>query len=165
MDKKLGKSVPDDFREDDPWPAVFRSLLQDERFWAEQVVHFAVAWTASGGKAVPVAALEMIAGARAGHCPTSSRTSWSWRRRRGSQEQANRDKRDAKRKRIQNEREELQRLRGDHRKDEHKSDGKKGGGKDKSKDQAGNPLCFSWGSGTGPCADVPAGGECKCKVK
>ena len=42
----------------------------------------------------------------------------------------------------------------------------KGSGKGKSKDQAGNQLCFSWGSGgTSLCADVPPGGECKCKVK
>ena len=44
-------------------PTVFRCLAQDEKFWAEQVVHPAVAWTAAGGKGVPVTAAEMIAGA------------------------------------------------------------------------------------------------------
>ena len=39
VDTKLGKSVPSDFKEDDPWPMVFRCLAQDEKFWAEQVVH------------------------------------------------------------------------------------------------------------------------------
>ena len=77
--------------------------------------------------------------------------------------QANRDKRIAKKRRVQEEREELNRLRaGAPRKIQGES---KGSGKGKSKDQAGSALCYSWGSGKGPCADVPVGGECKCPVK
>ena len=159
-DKKLGNAVPADFREDDPWSCVFRALAQDGKFWVEQVVNPAVAWTASGGKGSPVAAAEMIAGAHlpgvlhAPPAPHPGHDEGVDRKR-----QANRDKRAAKRKRLQNEREELNRLRGGHRPEEIKNETKKGGGKGKSKDQAGNQLCYSWCSGNGPCADVPPSGR------
>ena len=67
--------------------------------------------------------------------------------------QANRERRLAKRKRIQEEREELRSIKAGH--------SAKGGskGKTKSKDQAGKPLCFSWASGSGVCGKVPPGGE------
>ena len=117
-DKKLGNPVPANFREDDPWSCVFRALAQDDKFWAEQVVNPAVAWTAAGGKGSPVAAAEMIAGA---HLPGVLHSDEGVDRKR----QANRDKRAAKRKRIQNEREELNRLRGGQRHEEAKHDTKK----------------------------------------
>ena len=132
-DKKLGKSVPADLKEDDPWPTVFRCLAQDEKFWAEQVVRPAVAWTAAGGKGVPVAAAEMIAGAQPGVVPPAPDGHSDAGAER--KKQAKRDKRAAKRKRIQSEREELQPLRGQPRTEGGKLEGKKGGGKGKSKDQ------------------------------
>ena len=163
-DKKLGNAVRADFQEDDPWSCVLRALAQDGKFWAEQVVNPAVV---RRGKGSPVAAAEMIAGAHlpgvlhAPPAPHPGHDEGLDRKR-----QANRDKRAAKRKRLQNERAELNRLRGGHRPEEIKNETKKGGGKGKSKDQAGNQLCYSWCSGNGACADVPPEKrECKCKVK
>ena len=72
--------------------------------------------------------------------------------------QANRDKRMAKKKRARDDREELKRYR-------EKPDNAKGRGKGKSKDQQGKAICFSWSSSSGPCADVPPGGECQSQVK
>ena len=79
--------------------------------------------------------------------------------------QANRDKRAARKRRAQDQREELQKLKGQRRMEPSEPQGKKGSGKGKSKDQAGLQLCFSWSSRTGPCAEVAPGGECKCVVK
>ena len=71
--------------------------------------------------------------------------------------QANKDKREAKKKRWAAERDELQNFRSG-QSSQQKYQGSKGKGKGKSKDQTGSPLCFSWASGSGPCADVPPGG-------
>ena len=115
---------------------------------------------------MPVAAAEMIAGVHLpGLVPLPPAPYGRGDQGADRRKQANRDKRSAKTKRIQSDREELPRLGRQARNEDGKFEGKKGGGKGKSKDQAGNQLCFSWGSGTGPCADVPPGGECKCKVK
>lgn len=81
--------------------------------------------------------------------------------------QANRDKRHAKKKRFRDEKDELQAFRAakDHGGRSSTGSGGKGSGKGKSKDKDGEELCFSWAQKKGPCADVPIGGECKCKVK
>ena len=111
-----------------------------------------------------MAASEAIAGA---HCvgvepPPSHIASEAADRKK----QANRDKRQAKKRRLLEDRDELARLRAGPQKAEvPKSDGAKGSSKGKSKDQAGNQLCFSWSTGVGVCADVPPGGECRGKVK
>lgn len=77
----------------------------------------------------------------------------------GPKRLSNREKREAKKRRIATEREELARLRG-----EQKDGGKAGKGKGKSKD-GGVQLCFAWNNNSAPCKDVPPGGECQNKVK
>ena len=75
--------------------------------------------------------------------------------------QANRDKRAAKKKRIQEELQELRRLKsgakGDH--------GGKGKEKGRRKLKTWRPLCFSWASSTPPCGSLGPGAECACAVK
>ena len=66
---------------------------------------------------------------------------------------------------MQDQREELLRLKNQKKSDQSEPQGKKGSSKGKSKDQAGLQLCFSRSSRSGPCAEVPPGGECKCAVK
>ena len=82
----------------------------------------------------------------------------------GKRTQANRDRRAAKKKRQAAEREELATLRKTTTggKGRGGKDSAKGRGKGKSKDQAGNELCFSWASNSGPCAGLAPGAECKC---
>ena len=109
-----------------------------------------------------MAASEAIAGA---HCvgvepPPSHIASEAADRKK----QANRDKRAAKKRRAQEPKGELQRLKFC-RPEATAENPKKGTGKGKSKDQAGLQLCYSWSTGTGPCADVPPGGDYKCQVK
>ena len=159
-----GKAVPADWGADAPWTACMQALARDESFWSEQVRHPAVSWLAAGGRGVPIAAAEAIAGA---HFPGSelsgggATSSADMERRK----QANRDKRTAKKKRIQDQRDELQKLKSARKTERTEGQQKKGGGKGETKDQSGLQLCFSWASGAGPCADVPAGGDCKCQVK
>ena len=165
-DDLTGKTLPSDWDRSSPWSCCFRELISDEKFWSEQVRHPAVAWTAAGGRGAPMATAEMIAGT---HIPgivdaaDQGRPPEAIERRK----QANKDKRLARKRRVQEDRDELARLRANApRKTGNDAKGdSKGAGKGKSKDQAGSSLCYSWGSGKGPCADVPVGGECKCPVK
>ena len=76
--------------------------------------------------------------------------------------QANGDKRAARKRRLQEQSEELQRLKSTRKPETIAEGSKKGTGKGKSKVQAGLQLSFT---GTGPCADVPPGGEGKCNIK
>ena len=79
---------------------------------------------------------------------------------------ARREKMLRKRKRAQADLQELKLLKASYDKGHDKSQGpSKGKGKSKSKDQAGAPLCFSWASNSGSCANVPPGGECKGSIK
>ena len=78
------------------------------------------------------------------------------------------DKRQAKKKKIQADRNELKLLRATAAPIRRSTGETKGNGKGKNlktKDQAGNDLCFSWGSGLGACANVALGGECANKIK
>ena len=83
----------------------------------------------------------------------------------GRRTQANRDRRQARKRRLAADREELSRHRSTAAGSSKGSGPSKGKGKGKSKDQAGLELCFSWASGKGACAQVPPGGECNSNVK
>ena len=161
----LGRQIPSDWLEGAPWSCVFQQLAKDMQFWAERVHHPAAAWIAAGSKGAPSVASEQ---AVLGHLPGAEdlqdvpepNTEGSRKK------QANRDKRQALKKRKLAEREELRSFRAaaasGGTQPKGKGKGKNGG---KTKDQAGSPLCFSWASGTGPCGKLPPGAECACAVK
>lgn len=156
IDAKEGRPVPSDFVEARPWLVCFRLLSQDDNYWNEQVRHPATSWLAAGGRGAPMASSEALAlahfpGLSEGHETESGGGGERDDRRR----QANRDKRLAKRKRIQSERGvvALQKF------------GGKGKGKGQGKDQAGEEICYSWAKDNGPCAGLAPGSDCKCKVK
>ena len=144
------------------WSCCLQALTRDDAFWSEQVRHPAVSWLVSGGRGAPVAAAEAIAGA---HFPGMELSSAAAAIPEGNdrRRQANRDKRAARKKRLQDQREELRKLKSAKKTEQAEPSQRKGSGKGKTKDQSGLQLC--WASGTGPCADVPAGGDCKCQVK
>ena len=52
QDKSMGKVMPSDWSEENPWNSCFRSLATDEEYWNEQVRHPAASWTASGGRGI-----------------------------------------------------------------------------------------------------------------
>jgi len=158
-DQLAGRTTPPDWDADNPWSLCFKALAKDETFWSEQVWHPAAAWLASGGKGAPLAPSETIAathllgGAEAMETPKEDVE---------KKRQSNPDRRTAKKKRMQDERDELQKFRS--ASGGHGHPGGKGSSKGKAKDKGGAEICFSW-QGKGPCAEVHVGGECKGKVK
>lgn len=156
-----GRQVPVDWDPVKPWTCVLNVLVKDVEFWSEKVHQPASAWLAAGARGSPVIATEA---AILNAIPGGSQVLGAEDdEKRSSKRQANKDRREAKKKRAAAERDELRRLRdGGGGKPGPKGRGK---GKTKSKDQAGTPLCYSWASGVGVCADVPPGGECKGEVK
>ena len=160
-----GGNPPSDFSEDKPWTACFRALSMDEGFWDEQVRHPAAAWTASGSKGVPMAAAERLALA---HHPGVDVTDFVKDDNDGRRRQSNRDRRQARAKRIRDDREELEKFRGKKNRTESRQgqgQGAKGKGRGKSKDQAGVEICYSFANGSGPCGSVSPGAACLQKIK
>ena len=158
-DGLAGRPLPADWDPNYPWSVCFKMLSKDENFWSEQVRHPASAWLAAGGRGAPLAPADTIA---ATHLPGGSDAIEAPREDTDRKRQSNKDKRLAKKKRMQDERDELQKFR---TMGSHGHAGGKGSAKGKSKDKGGTEICFSWAQGKGPCADVHVGGECKGKVK
>ena len=119
------------------------------------------AWVASGGRGNPKNPEEKFASAQHQQpgsegldpSPSGKRTS--------------KDRRAAKKQKVQADKDELKRLRA-----ASAGSGAKGGGKAsgkdsglKAKDQTGTDLCFSWDSGKGTCGDCAPGAACLAKVK
>ena len=165
LESSFGRQVPRDWDPVRPWSCIFVQMTKEDAYWQEKVHIPASAWVAAGCRGNPVVASEaaikaVVPGLREGdEAETNSPE--------GRRKAANREKRQAKRKRQANDREELKTFR------MKEQGGKvpagpsagpagKGRNKGKSKDQSGAPLCFSWASGTGPCAKQPPGAECLC---
>jgi hypothetical protein len=165
MDVGNNKSVPADYNEDKPWSVVFRLVAQDEGYWNDQGRHPATAWLASGSKGAPMASSEALAlahfpGLAEGQEPEVASNDKDERRR-----QANRDKRAAKKRRAQSDREELAKWRSTPSSGKGAGSGGKGKSKMQGKDQSGEEICFSWAKDNGPCSGLSPGSECKAKVK
>ena len=158
-----GRQVPVDWDPLRPWSCLFNELTRDAAYWAERVHHAAAAWVASGSRGSPTVASEAAIMAAVHGGTEAPRGDWDDAASR--KRQANRDRKQAKKKRFQSEREELQRFRQGTGAGETKGHKGKSGGKGKSKDQAGSEICFSWASGVGSCAQIPVGGECAGSVK
>ena len=107
------RQVPRDWDPLRPWSCVFLQLSQDMEYWADRVHHPAAAWTATGGRGLPVVAseaavLEVIQGGqKALGAEAEHATSHADPRR----TQSNRDKRMARKRRMAADREELARHR------------------------------------------------------
>eukprot|EP00438_Fugacium_kawagutii_P000418 Skav229880 [mRNA] locus=scaffold247:351220:353411:+ [translate_table: standard] len=169
VEATLGRQVPRDWDRNKPWGCIMVEITKDEAFWSEKVHVPAAAWVAAGARGTPTVATEAAVRAKV----PALRESYEMgappephpEARRST---SNRDKRLAKRRKLQSNLEELrQRRQEDARNSSSASSNfpKKGAGKGKSKDQSGAPLCFSWASGTGPCGKLPPGAECACPVK
>ena len=161
-DQMVGRATPSDWSETEPWTCCFRELALDEVFWNEQVRHPATAWLAAGARGQPQPTAEAIAEAHlpGGHetfeIPTEDKDA--------RKRQANKDKRLAKKKKWQVEKDELAKFRSQQSGGMNK-EASKGKGKGKSKDQAGQEICFSWAKNVGSCAGMGPGMDCKAKVR
>ena len=162
-----GRQTPRDWDPSRPWSCIFIILAADMEFWAERVHHPAAAWIASGGRGAPTVAseaavLETIEG---GDKALEGEAEVSHGGGDPKRTQANRDRRQAKKKRAAADREELARHRATAASSQKGQPSGKGKSKGKSRDQSGLEICYSWASGRGPCADVAPGGECRGQVK
>ena len=174
MDMKGGKTAPFAFEEKKPWEAIFKMVPGELKFWQDQVHGPALTWLASGSKGRVQTPQETIAqgtvrgGADAllpsmesGAFNQSSSTATSSTRR-----QVNRERKEAKKRKWQAEREELQRLRdARHEGSGERRSGGKGKGKKGSGGKQADAICFSWNNGNSPCGSLPAGAECANTIK
>ena len=164
LDHQRGKTTPAGWDPHTPsWGPLFRMLLDDQTFWAENVHNPALVWLAHGSKGPPktpseqVASLEITGGEQSLKVekePASSATGSTTPTRK---QQANRDKREARKKRLKADREELSKFRGDHAASSSK-------GKGKGKGNQSEQICYSWNNGNPPCGGLAPGCACQGKV-
>eukprot|EP00435_Cladocopium_sp_Y103_P054112 s157_g17.t1 len=169
VESSLGRQVPRDWNPRSPWSCIFIQLTKDDAYWAEKVHVPASAWVAAGSRGQPVVATEAAVKA---HVPGLQDTipeghdADDDRRR-----QSRKDKKQARKRKIQQDLEELRSIRQNQNRgnggNRDASGGKASGGKgkSKSKDQSGAPLCFAWAAGTGACGKLPPGAECVAAIK
>ena len=149
-----GGSPPAKWDPTRPWDYIFRILIEDEKYWREQLHTPALAWMAGDARGLPKSMSEKMSlsymkegidstmhpkETTAGRSPTASRT--------------------GKKKKYQKDEFHQQRQ---------SSGGPYGGsGKSKGKGKGGKgpQLCYAWNDNTGLCAGLPPGSECKAQVK
>ena len=156
-----------------PWTCCFRELASDSNFWDEQVRHPATAWLASGGRGAPLTPAEALAQQ---HLPGGFEipTEKEGLATKSQKTLDNKAKREAKKRKLASDREELKKLRqdgggssglgkGSSRPTGGDGSGGKGKSKGKYKTEPGTDaqLCFSWNNMAGVCADVAVGAPCK----
>ena len=160
-DLASGKGAPELWDPRKPWIAALHKLVNDTGFWEDQVRSPANAWVAAGGRGAPKNPEEAFSSSL-GTASTDPPEAGSPSKR------TTKEKRLAKKRKIQAEKEELKAFRSASGHPKGKGDGGKGDtklGNLKAKDQAGDDLCFGWDSSRGPCADAAPGEPCRGKVK
>ena len=146
-----------------PWNTVLRRLPNESDYWREQVHNPALSWLAHGGRGQPKTPIELYA---TGHLkegleavqPTTEEGGGSLDTpKKGS----NRARREARKKRLASEREELE----NYRKHGAEKKGGKGSGSKGSDGKGQEQKRYGWNNGNGPCASLEPGQECVSKVK
>lgn len=166
LDIRNGSAPPKHGDAARPWNAMFRTLPFEEDFWREQVHGPALAWLAYGGRGRPQTPAEAFA---VGHLreglnavkPEAEKTAGGDGGGDPVKRSANKVRREARKKRIASEREELEKFRklsGGDRKERENQPGGKG-------DSKGSQKCFGWNNGNGPCANLSPGQQYVSKVK
>eukprot|EP00435_Cladocopium_sp_Y103_P024496 s339_g6.t1 len=145
MEIAQGSKVPHLWSKDNPWECLFRRLIKDAGFWADQVHVPANAWLSHGSKGKPLTPAEAIAaatiqGGSASIKPDTEATKDSHEVPKVSK---NARKREAKRKRQEAE---------------EKNNATKGKGKGKGKEKQ---ACFAWNNNNGACGGLPPGSACR----
>ena len=153
LDTANGTKEPMGWAAENPWECLFRMLVKDASFWAEQGHVPANAWLAHGSKGKPLTPAEAVAAAsiQGGinaikpETESTAGTPSSTRRTRNVRS------REAKRKQAEAEGQaDAKRTQGD-------GNGK---GKGKEKPQA----CYAWNNNNGACAGLPPGAACQGRV-
>ena len=134
--RSLGLDQPKHYSDDNPWQTLFRVLIDDDRYWADQVYTPATAWLAQGGGST---SLSGKASSKTPFHPERGAGRWRFfitdhlRKGRGEVKEETERRGEA-------------------------GTGKAGRAGAGGKGSKGNAKCFAWNNGT--CADVPPGGAC-----
>ena len=168
MEFAQGLSPPIGWDEEQPWNHVWLKILKDKEYWNDQFYVPAMTWTARGAKGVPLTPMEEEANVslRGGRRALQGEMEDNAVIKDGEGKRAhNRARREAKKRKMVAEREELRTLRNSSGRG-----GKGGGSKDgqKGKGGSGPPReeeCFAWNNGNGLCGGLAVGEECQAKVK
>eukprot|EP00435_Cladocopium_sp_Y103_P075273 s22_g55.t1 len=148
MEIAQGTMVPHLWSKDNPWECLFRRLIKDAGFWADQVHIPANAWLSHGSKGKPLTPSEAIAATsvQGGTAAIKPETEAPKSAQDAPRRSNNARKREAKRKRQEAE---------------EKDTGTKGKGKGKGKEKQ---LCFAWNNNNGACGGQPPGSACRGRV-
>lgn len=159
LEMDQGGKPPLGWRAEEPWDIIWGRVLRDKDFWSEEVHVPAISWTARGGKGKPLTPMEELAdatmqgGRQALQAETTEKDNETGGRRK------NRVRRDARKRRQQAEREELNSWRRSSKGGEGK-----GSGSNKGKGGQSEEACYAWNNGNGLCGGLPPGDPCRAKV-
>ena len=163
MEIREGGTPPKGWEPTRPWNTVLRRLPGDSEYWREQVHNPALSWLAHGARGQPKTPIELYA---TGHLkeglvavqPAVEEGSVNVDT---PKKNINRARREARKRRLASEREELER----YRKRGPEEKGGKGKGGKGSGEKGQGQKCYGWNNGNGPCASLAPGQECASKVK
>ena len=163
MEIREGGSPPKGWEPTRPWNTVLRRLPGDAEYWREQVHNPALSWLAHGARGQPKTPIELYA---TGHLkeglvavqPTVEDSGINVDT---PKKNVNKVRREARKRRLASEKEELER----YRKRGPEEKGGKGKGGKGSGEKGQGQKCYGWNNGNGPCASLAPGQECASKVK
>lgn len=168
LDIDRGGQPPLGWSEAKPWNIAWHQVLMDKIYWTEQVTVPALTWVARGEKGVPKTPLEEHAGEvlRGGADALKPELE-----RNGAggdspsvKKNHNKLRREAKKKRVLQDREELKQWRGKGKgKGDGKDGGRKGSGDGKSSGSS-SEACYAWNNGNRLCGGLVPGEKCLGKV-
>ena len=162
-----GGAAPLGWLEAKPWNVVWHRVLQDKDYWTEQVTVPAITWVAKGQKGLPKTPLEeqaseVLRGGAASLMPEISKDNNAEDI--NDVKKASGRRREARKRRRQNDREELKAFRAKGKgKGDGKDGGRKGSGGGKSSGGAGE-VCYAWNNGNGLCGGLAPGEKCMGKI-
>ena len=159
-----GERPPFGWKESEPWPVVWKKVLEDAEFWQEQVHVPALAWLAKGARGAQLTPMEEVAkvglrgGLQALHGDRAQLQ--EGKEDAGGKVSPSKLKREAKKRKWRAEKEELANLRA--QKGAKGGDAGKGGRKGSG---SAEEECYAWNNGNGDCANLSPGEECLGKKK
>ena len=142
----------------------WRTVLNDQDYWREQVHLPAMVWMAKGSKGVAMAPDEEIIKEREKGRRDNAESSLGGEP--GEVKKlSSRAKKEARKRKWAAEREELKNLREGKGKSGKGGGGKHGGAGRGGSGNPGEEECYAWNNGNGLCGGLPPGSQCKGKVQ
>ena len=158
LDMDKGGQPPLGWAPEEPWDIVWNRVLNDKEYWMEQVHVPAITWTARGSRGKPLTPMEELANnsLRGGAQALQPETEEAEPERGKGKNKA---RREARKRRLHADREELK-----HFRKGSKSGGGKGDSTHGGKGGHSEEACYAWNNGNGLCGNLPPGEPCKGKI-